>query len=108
MGFAADQINFHNINHFNFGITLDSGMSFAAADQVEFQNRGFTVRKNRILITQPLISGVDIRDEDIPAIKSFNKVTLATFVAYLVIFTFASILMLAGVAARKSFLLVPW
>ena len=54
------------------------------------------------------VTGADIRDEDIPAIKSFNRVTLATLVAYLVVFTFASILMLTGVAARKSFLLVPW
>merc|ERR1739844_165166 len=63
---------------------------------------------NEFIREQKTYGGVDIRDEDIPAIKSFNKVTLATFVAYLVIFTFASILMLAGVAARKSFLLVPW
>merc|ERR1712156_15301 len=53
-------------------------------------------------------SGVDIRDEDIPAIKYFNKVALASFVAYLVLFTFASIFMISGVAARKSHLIVPW
>merc|ERR1712223_439386 len=63
---------------------------------------------NEFIREQKTYGGVDIRDEDIPAIKKFNQVTLATFVAYLVIFTFASILMLAGVAARKSFLLVPW
>ena len=51
---------------------------------------------------------MDIRDEDIPAIKYFNKVCLASFVAYLVIFTFACILMISGVAARRSYLLVPW
>ena len=34
--------------------------------------------------------------------------TLASFVAYLVLFTFASILMISGVAARKSYLLIPW
>merc|ERR1711997_704398 len=53
-------------------------------------------------------SGVDIRDKDIPAIKYFNKVALASFVAYLVLFTFASIFMISGVAARKSHLIVPW
>merc|ERR1711981_146088 len=53
-------------------------------------------------------SGVDIRDENIPAIKYFNKVALASFVAYLVLFTFASIFMISGVAARKSHLIVPW
>merc|ERR1712083_570414 len=53
-------------------------------------------------------SGVDIRDEDIPAIRYFNKVALASFVAYLVLFTFASIFMISGVAARKSHLIVPW
>jgi len=53
-------------------------------------------------------SGVDIRDEDIPAIKYFNKVALASFVAYLVLFTFASIFLISGVAARKSHLIVPW
>merc|ERR1711936_1157677 len=63
---------------------------------------------NEFIREQKTYGGVDIRDEDIPAIKNFNKVTLATFVAYLVMFTFASILMLAGVAGRKSFLLVPW
>merc|ERR1712001_223993 len=63
---------------------------------------------NEFIREQKTYGGVDIRDEDIPAIKSFNQVTLATFVAYLVMFTFASILMLAGVAGRKSFLLVPW
>merc|ERR1739846_51658 len=63
---------------------------------------------NEFIREQKTYGGVDIRDEDIPAIKKFNKVTLATFVAYLVMFTFASILMLAGVAGRKSFLLVPW
>ena len=51
---------------------------------------------------------MDIRDEDIPAIKYFNKVALASFVAYLVLFTFASIFMISGVAARKSHLIVPW
>lgn len=39
---------------------------------------------------------MDIREEDIPAIKYFNKVILASIVAYMVIFTFASILMIAG------------
>jgi len=63
---------------------------------------------NEFIREQKTYGGVDIRDEDIPAIKKFNQVTLATFVAYLVMFTFASILMLAGVAGRKSFLLVPW
>jgi len=53
-------------------------------------------------------SGVDIRDEDIPAIKYFNKVALSSFVAYLTLFTFASIFMISGVAARKSQLIVPW
>merc|ERR1712083_991428 len=53
-------------------------------------------------------SGVDIRDENIPAIKYFNKVALASFVAYLVLFTFSSIFMISGVAARKSHLIVPW
>lgn len=63
---------------------------------------------NEYIREQKTYGGADIRDEDIPAIKSFNRVTLATLVAYLVVFTFASILMLTGVAARKSFLLVPW
>jgi len=53
-------------------------------------------------------SGVDIRDEDIPAIKYFNKVALSSFVAYLTLFTFACIFMISGVAARKSQLIVPW
>merc|ERR1712083_684577 len=53
-------------------------------------------------------SGVDIRDENIPAIRYFNKVALASFVAYLVLFTFASIFLISGVAARKSHLIVPW
>lgn len=53
-------------------------------------------------------TGVDYDDEDIPAIKYFNKVFLASFVAYLVLFTFASILMISGIAGRKSWLLVPW
>jgi hypothetical protein len=53
-------------------------------------------------------SGVDIRDEDIPAIKYFNKVALSSFVAYLTLFTFTCIFMISGVAARKSQLIVPW
>merc|ERR1712083_647009 len=53
-------------------------------------------------------SGVDILDEDIPAIKYFNKVALSSFVAYLTLFTFACIFMISGVAARKSQLIVPW
>ena len=36
------KINFYEINHLDFGIILDSGMPFAA-DQLVFQNRGFTV-----------------------------------------------------------------
>lgn len=63
---------------------------------------------NEYIRQQKSYAGVDIRDEDIPAIKYFNKVCLASFVAYLVVFTFASILMISGVAARKSYLLVPW
>ena len=43
-----------------------------------------------------LFSGVDIRDEDIPAIKYFNKVALSSFVAYLTLFTFACIFMISG------------
>jgi len=57
---------------------------------------------------QKAYGGVDYDDEDIPAIKYFNKVFLASFVAYLVLFTFASILMISGIAGRKSWLLVPW
>ena len=40
------KINFLNINHLDFGITLeDSGMPFAA-NQLQFQNRGFSVIGN--------------------------------------------------------------
>ena len=35
--------NFYKINHLDFGIILDSWMPFAA-DQLVFQNRGFTYR----------------------------------------------------------------
>lgn len=63
---------------------------------------------NEYIRQQKSYGGVDIRDEDIPGIKLFNKVSLSSFVAYLVIFTFASILMISGVAARRSFLLIPW
>lgn len=63
---------------------------------------------NEYIRQQKSYGGVDIRDEDIPGIKFFNKVSLSSFVAYLVIFTFASILMMSGVAVRRSFLIVPW
>merc|ERR1712018_825112 len=63
---------------------------------------------NEFIKHQKVYGGTDIRDEDIPAMKYFNKVTLASFVAYLVLFAFASILMISGVTARKSYLLIPW
>ena len=63
---------------------------------------------NKILKNKSNLAGVDYDDEDIPAIKYFNKVFLASFVAYLVLFTLASILMISGIAGRRSWLLVPW
>ena len=59
MGVAADhKINFYNINHLDFGIIFDSGMPFAA-DQLVFQNRGFTVVYNDFLDRQSYGRGRD-------------------------------------------------
>ena len=41
------KINFYKINHLDFGIILDSGMPFPA-NQLVFQNRGFTVVESNI------------------------------------------------------------
>lgn len=50
----------------------------------------------------------DISDNDIPKISYFSRLTWSIAVAYEVIFTFASILLLAGVSAERRYLLLPW
>ena len=69
----------------------------------------------------------DISDSDIPKISYFSRLTWSVAVAYEVIFTFASILLLAGlylkeevkiasssnyellgVSAERRYLLLPW
>lgn len=50
----------------------------------------------------------DIRDEEIPYLISFDRKIWASIIAYNVIFTLVSMLLITGVAAEKKVLLIPW
>ena len=50
----------------------------------------------------------DVKDEDIPAMISFNKVISSVCVVFGALFIVSSILMLVGVTTSRKYLLIPW